>query len=332
MHFPIASSVPQTRNTSATQQVAGVGGSGRNTDVESAIPRAPSDLQMGSWDKFKRAVHTHSGARNAALIGQIINCSAKGAALGVAIAEMPFNWKGFVEVPLHVVATGVELMNLMVVGNMYMSGSTTTGKEKRDANIFLTLGNAIDSAFLKEYAEYINMATTTTPLAASAIFSGLIPAMTALRIPVPDAMRDALHDNSNSSIADSIASSSRLIQRYVVTWFIEGHEKAKQLERNESGDTHDTFAFASGADGFEYVIPRPNIALTIQDGNVQATIVTDNDGPDDSHDTDDMDDTSSQISDTPTEYFDALPYVSNDEPPNPASSSPRTPGIAETTV
>ncbi len=330
MHFPIASSVPQTTPTASTQQVASVGGSGRNTDVESAIPRAPSELQMGCWDKFKRVAHTHNGARNAALIGQVVNFSARGAALGIAIAEMPFNWKGFVEVPLHVVATGVELMNLMVVGHMYATSAAATGKEMRDANIFLTLGNAVDSAFLKEYAEYINMATTTTPLAASAIFSGLIPVAEALGFTVPDAMRKVLDNNSNSSIADTVASSSRLIQRYVVTWFIEGHENAKQLERNESVAVHDTFAFASGADGFEHVIPKPDIALTIEDGNVQARIVTHDDGPRD------MEDTSSLISNAEEsdedEYFDARPYFSNDEPTNPASSFLQTPYMAETKV
>ncbi|MDR3398503.1 MAG: hypothetical protein P4M06_13215 [Pandoraea sp.] len=326
MHFPTSFSVQQNTTASAAQQTAGVGGAGRNTDVESAIPQAPTDLQMGSWDKFKRAVHTHNGARNAALIGQVLNCSARGAALGIAIAQMPFNWKGFVEVPLHAVATGVEIMNMMVVGHMYMTGSSTTGKEMRDANIFLTLGNATDNAFLKEYAEYINMATTTTPLAASAIFSGLIPVMETLRIPVPQAMRDVLDNNADSSIVDTIASSSRLIQRYVVTWFVEGHENAKQRERNDSGDTHETFAFASGEDGFEHVIERPDIALTIRDGAVQATIVTGNDGAGDTEET------SSMTSDASEEYFDARSYLSNDESDGQASLLPTTPRTAETTV
>lgn len=262
MTIGIASSSAQSTNV---PQVSFTANANAGAQVQITMPEAPKDLTAGRWEEFQSTVQTHRGARNAALIGHVVNVIAKTTALGVAIATMNQDWKGYADIPLHTIAATVQIANLLLAVSKFRNGpADIPGAEIRDTNLFQAVGQwtCIDS--LQQYGGVLNMAATNGPLVFGALHNGAAPLLEALGIPVPAWLKDAANADSSSAIADGVATATDFVQNRVLGTIIDGRERRASMDRVVAAETSVNFVVLEGDNDYVHMAPRPAVSYELE--------------------------------------------------------------------
>lgn len=287
-------------------QVPTTPGSGTNSHVRIAMPAAPEALALGCWDEFRISIETHRGARNAALVGHVLNVLAKTAALGVAIASMKDDWQSYADIPLHTVAAATQIANLILAVSKYRFGpeDTITGADIRDTNVFQTVGEWTGVDGLKNYGMLISTVVTNGPLVFGAIHNGIAPLLKTLHIPVPSWLQEAAGaEHVGTAIADGAATASVYAQRYVIADIIAGSERRAAADTVVAMQTQKDYAVLDDECTYVHIEPIPAMEYTMEAGKmVPKSPATDAARPVLTRDTADVESLASSVG---SEYFDA---------------------------
>ncbi|MFJ2993611.1 hypothetical protein [Pandoraea sp. NPDC087047] len=279
--------------------------SGANSHVRIAMPAAPEALALGCWDEFRISIETHRGARNAALVGHVLNVLAKTAALGVAIASMKDDWQSYADIPLHTVAAATQIANLILAVSKYRFGpeDRITGADIRDTNVFQSVGEWTGVDVLKNYGMLISTVVTNGPLVFGAIHNGIAPLLKTLHIPVPSWLQGAAGaEHVGTAIADGAATASVYAQRYVIADIIAGSERRAAADIVVAMQTQKDYAVLDDECSYVHIEPIPAMEYTMEAGKmVQKALVTEAAQPVPTRDTADVE---SLASSADSEYFD----------------------------
>lgn len=245
--------------------------------VKIAMPEAPKELMAGRWEEFQSAIQTHRGARNAALIGHVVNVIAKTAALGMAIATMHEDWKGYVDIPLHTVSAATQIANLLLAVSKFRNGpEDIPGAEIRNTNVFETLGQWTGVDFLREYGGVVNMAVTNGPLVFGAIHNGAAPLLETLGISVPAWLKDAANENASTAIADGVATATDFVQNKVLGTIIDGRERRASVDRVVAAEATVNYVVLEGDGGYVHMGHRPTVTYDLEGVTVVPRMPKDN--------------------------------------------------------
>ncbi|VVD91843.1 hypothetical protein [Pandoraea cepalis] len=247
------------------QSLSNASNVGANPQVHIAMPEPPKDLMAGCWEQFQSAIQTHRGARNAALIGHVVNAIAKSTALGFAIATMDDDWKGYIDIPLHVLAASTEIASLVLAASKFWHGpDDIPGAEIRDTNFFQTIGQWTGIDLLREYGGVVNLAITNGPLVFGAVHNGAAPLLETLGIPVPAWLKDAAIDDASSAIADGVATATDFLQNRVLGTIIDGRERRASVDRVTAAETTVNYVVLDGERDYVHMAPRPRLDYELE--------------------------------------------------------------------
>lgn len=247
------------------QHVANAGNASASPQVQITMPEPPTDLMAGRWEQFQSALQTHRGARNAALIGHVVNAIAKTTALGVAIATMNDDWKGYADIPLHLLAASTEIASLMLAASQFWNApDDVPGAEIRDNNVFQAIGQWTGIDFLREYGGVINTAVTNGPLVFGALHNGAAPLLDTLGIPVPAWLKAAANDDASSAITDGVATATDFLQNRVLGTIINGRERRASVDRITAAETTVNYVVLEGEGDYVHMAPRPRLDYELE--------------------------------------------------------------------
>ncbi|QHE92988.1 hypothetical protein PI93_012995 [Pandoraea fibrosis] len=297
-----SSSTPSTH----VPQVSYTANAGASAQVQITMPEAPKDLTMGRWDEFQSAIQSHRGARNAALVGHLVNVIAKTTALAVAVNSMEHDWKDYADIPLHAISATVQVANLLIAVAKFARSSDIPGTEIRDTNLFETVGHWTGIESLKKYGGIANMAATNGPLVFGAVHNGAAPLLETLGIPVPTWLKDAANEDTSTAIVDGVAAATDFVQNKVLGTIIDGRDRRASVDQVVAAEARVNYVVIDGDNGYVHVEPRPTMEFVLEGVTVVPRVVTANPTPPaDRSNNADINDAASLVSGDHDEFFDA---------------------------
>lgn len=286
--------------------VANANGAGANAQTLITLPEAPKALMQGRWEEFRSAIETHRGARNAALVGHVLNVVARTAALGVAIASIKEDWQSYVDIPLHTLAAATQIANLLLAVSKFHNGpeETITGAEIRDTNVFQSVGEWTSIDALRNYGKYVSMIVTNGPLVFGAVHNGITPLLETLGIPVPSWLRNVEGaEHVGTAIADGVATAGIYTHRYVIDDVIAGSERRALSDKVVGLQTQKDFAVLEDDCQYVHIEPIPETQYAMAAGKIVRKVSAHEAvQPTSAHETADVD---SIVSTEDDEFFDA---------------------------
>ncbi|VVE25464.1 hypothetical protein PHO31112_03349 [Pandoraea horticolens] len=287
-------------------QVSYTANAGGSAQVQITMPEAPKDLMAGRWEEFQSTVQTHRGARNAALIGHVVNVIAKTTALSVSAATMEHDWKEYVDIPLHAISAFVQLANLILAAKKYNDSPDIPGTEIRDTNIFQALGQWQGVNLLREYGGVLNMAATNGPLVFGAVHNGAAPLLESLGITVPTWLKDAANEDASTAIVDGVAAATDFVQNRVLGTVIDGRERRASMDRVVAAEASVNFVVLEDNRDYVHMAPRPAVDYELNGVTVIPRVPNASAAQPSAHSNNaDIADTASLASGDDDEFFDA---------------------------
>ncbi|VVD78086.1 hypothetical protein PCO31111_00970 [Pandoraea communis] len=316
-------------------QVSYTANASGNAQVQITMPEAPKDLMAGRWEEFQSTVQTHRGARNAALVGHVVNVIAKTTALGVAVATMDHDWKEYVDIPLHAISATVQIANLILAVTKFSNSSDIPGTDIRDTNVFQTIGHWTGINALQEYGGVLNMAATNGPLVFGAVHNGAAPLLESLGISVPTWLKDAANEDASTAIADGVATAADFVQNRVLGTIVDGRERRASIDRIVAAEAGVNFVVLEDDQDYVHMAPRPTVDYVLDGVTVVPRVPNGNAAqPSVQSNNADIVDTASLASGDDDEFFDAVIDVSDvsddtDDTDDEFHDAPETPARTE---